>query len=243
MSVGLDYSNQFDYPIFLDEAITASQLKIFRQTIDKHHKYMNSANIPSRRIKYNIYETKTGNHIGGIGLASSVLALGGRDNYIGWNKETRLLHLGKTANNFRFCLIKGNITIDNVGTMTLKLLRTVGANRWESKYGDQLVLLETFVKPPWTGTVYKADNWLEVGMTKGHSISKVPLTLWKREDSPRGKLARKDPKACIEKYAGYQKNVEYKVTKSEPKLIMLKPLVKNWKKILNKEVINETINS
>ena len=40
--------------------------------------------------------------------------------------------------------------------MTLKLLRTVGANRWESKYGDQLVLLETFVKPPWTGTVYKA---------------------------------------------------------------------------------------
>ena len=134
MSYTLDYSKQYSYPIFLDEAIGSSQLKIFSETIDNYHKYMNSANIPSRRIKYNIYETKTGNHIGGIGLASSVLALGGRDNYIGWNKETRLLHLGKTANNFRFCLIKDNITIENVGTMALKLLRTVGANRWESKY-------------------------------------------------------------------------------------------------------------
>ena len=194
---------------------------------------MNSANIPSRRMSYNVYETKTGNYIGGIGLASSVLALGGRDKYIGWDKETRLKNLGMTANNYRFCLIKDNITMKNVGTMALKLLRTVGAQRWEEKYGDKLVLIETFIKPPWNGSVYRADNWIDVGMTKGSSISKVPLSLWKREDTPRGKMARENPKKCLEMYAGYQNNQHYKVEKSEPKIIMLKPLVKKWKKILN----------
>jgi hypothetical protein len=228
-----DYSDSVSYPIFLDECVSSEQLKKFRKTIDKHHQYMNSANIPSRRISYNIYETKTGNYIGGIGLASSVLALGGRDKYIGWDKEARLRNLGKTANNYRFCLIKENITLDNIGTMALKLLRTIGADRWKSKYDDNLILIETFIKPPWSGSVYKADNWIEVGMTKGSSISKVPLTLWKREDSPRGKMAREDPKKCLEMFAGYQGNKHYKVEKSDPKIIMLKPIVKKWKKILN----------
>tara|TARA_Y100001938_G_scaffold35905_1_gene49364 strand:- start:163 stop:864 length:702 start_codon:yes stop_codon:yes gene_type:complete len=228
-----DYSDSVEYPIFLDECKSSEQLKKFRNTIDKHHQYMNSANIPSRRISFNMYETKSGNYIGGIGLASSVLALGGRDKYIGWDKETRLKNLGMTANNYRFCLIKDNITIKNVGTMALKLLRTVGAQTWEKKYGDRLVLIETFIKPPWNGSVYRADNWLDVGMTKGSSISKVPLTLWKREDSPRGKMARENPEKCLEMFAGYQGNKHYKVEKSEPKIIMLKPLTKKWKKILN----------
>ena len=74
-----DYSDSVEYPIFLDECKSSEQLKKFRNTIDKHHQYMNSANIPSRRISFNMYETKSGNYIGGIGLASSVLALGGRD--------------------------------------------------------------------------------------------------------------------------------------------------------------------
>ena len=228
-----DYSDSVEYPIFLDECKSSEQLKKFRNTIDKHHQYMNSANIPSRRISFNMYETKSGNYIGGIGLASSVLALGGRDKYIGWDKDTRLKNLGMTANNYRFCLIKDNITIKNVGTMALKLLRTVGAQTWEKKYGDRLVLIETFIKPPWNGSVYRADNWLDVGMTKGSSISKVPLTLWKREDSPRGKMARENPEKCLEMFAGYQGNKHYKVEKSEPKIIMLKPLTKKWKKILN----------
>ena len=228
-----DYSDSVEYPIFLDECKSSEQLKKFRKTIDKHHQYMNSANIPSRRMSYNVYETKTGNYIGGIGLASSVLALGGRDKFIGWDKEARLKNLGMTANNYRFCLIKDNITIKNVGTMALKLLRTVGAKGWESKYGDKLVLIETFIKPPWNGSVYRADNWVDVGMTKGSSISKVPLSLWKREDSPRGIMARENPEKCLEMFAGYQGNKHYKVEKSEPKIIMLKPLVKKWKKILN----------
>ena len=203
-----DYSDSVEYPIFLDECTSSEQLKKFRKTIDKHHQYMNSANIPSRRMSYNVYETKSGNYIGGIGLPSSVLALGGRDKYIGWDKEARLKNLGKTANNYRFCLIKENITMKNVGTMALKLLRKVGAKRWKEKYGDDLILLETFVQPKIDGSnnkrngaVYLADNWSMIGKTQGNSIKKAPLLLWQKEDSKRGKLARENPKEAIKKYA------------------------------------------
>jgi hypothetical protein len=75
--------------------------------------------------------------------------------------------------------------IKNVGTMALKLLREVGAKRWQEKYGDELIMLETFVQPlidgsdnKRNGAVYLADNWVMIGETLGNSIKKAPLLLW-----------------------------------------------------------------
>ena len=232
-----DYSDSIDYPIFFDYCDSYAKNQVFAKTITNHHRYMKHVEPPQRRIKWNIYESKSGNLIGGIGLSSCVLALGARDKYIGWDMETRLKNANSVANNYRYGLIKKNITIKNVGSMVLKLLRQDGSKLWEEKYGDKLVLLETFVKPPWEGTVYKADNWKYMGMTKGNSIQKAPVQLWKKEDSARGKLARENPEAAIAKYAvgnkGNESGEHYKVTKSEPKLIFVKPLVRKWKKVLN----------
>ena len=232
-----DYSDSTDYPIFFDYCDSYAKNQVFAKTITNHHRYMKHVEPPQRRIKWNIYETKSGNLVGGIGLSSCVLALGARDKFIGWDMETRLKNSNSVANNYRYGLIKPNITIKNIGSMVLKMVREEGRKLWKEKYGDELVLLETFVKPPWTGTVYKADNWNYLGMTKGNSIQKAPLLLWKKEDSARGKLARENPEAAIAKYAvgnkGNESGEHYKVTKSEPKLIFVKPLVRKWKKVLN----------
>jgi hypothetical protein len=91
-------------------------------------------------------------------------------------------------------------------------------------------LLETLVKPPWTGTVYRADNWIEVGMTKGFSFSKAPLLLWQKENSARGRLARENPKEAIKLYAVGGKH--YAGSKSEPKIVFLKPLCRDALKFL-----------
>ena len=40
-----------------------------------------------------------------------------------------------------------------------------------------------------------------IGKTKGNSIQKAPVLLWKKEDSARGRLARENPEAAIAKYA------------------------------------------
>ena len=240
----LDYSKQYDYPIFLEECLVPSQTKIFRELINEYHSYVKYVDVPQRRINYIIYRTSDGVAIGAIGLSSCVLAISVRDKFIGWSKDVRLANSNSVANNYRFCLVPKS-GIENVGTMALKLLRKVGAKRWKEKYGDDLILLETFVQPKIDGSdnkrngaVYLADNWNMIGKTQGNSIKKAPLLLWQKEDSKRGKLARENPKEAIKKYAVGREH--YVVAKSPIKKVFVKPLVKNWKKVLNKEVINET---
>ena len=126
--------------------------------------------------------------------------------------------------------------------MSLKLLREVGAKRWEEKYGDKLIMLETFVQPKIDGSdnkrngaVYLADNWNMIGETQGNSIKKAPLLLWQKEvGSKRGEMARNNPELAIKKYAVGREH--YVVTKSPIKKVFVKPLVKNWKKVLNREI-------
>ena len=238
-----DYSEQYDYPIFLEECLVPSQNKIFRELINKYHSYVKYSDVPQRRINYLIFRTSDSKVIGAIGISSCVLALSVRDNWIGWDKEARLKNSNMVANNYRFCLVPDN-EIKNVGTMALKLLRVEGGKRWKEKYGDDLVMLETFVQPlrddsdnKRNGAVYLADNWDMIGKTKGNSIQKAPVLLWKKEDSARGRLARENPEAAIAKYAvgnkGNKSGEHYKVTKSPIKKIFVKPLNRKWKKMLN----------
>jgi hypothetical protein len=194
--------------------------------------------VPQRRINYLIYRSSDGEAIGAIGISSCVLAIGARDRWIGWDKDTRLKNSNKVANNYRFCLVPEN-GIKNVGTMALKLLREVGAKRWQEKYGDELIMLETFVQPlidgsdnKRNGAVYLADNWVMIGETLGNSIKKAPLLLWQKEDSKRGEMARNQPEEAIKKYAVGREH--YVVTQSPIKKVFLKPLIKDWKSILCK---------
>ncbi len=236
----LDYSKQYDYPIFLEECLVPSQTKIFRKLINEHHSYIKYKDVPQRRINYIIYRTSDGVAIGAIGISSCVLAISVRDKFIGWSKDVRLANSNSVANNYRFCLVPES-GIENVGTMALKLLRKVGAKRWEEKYGDKLIMLETFVQPERddsdnkrNGAVYLADNWNMIGKTQGNSIKKAPLLLWQKEvGSKRGEMARNNPELAIKKYAVGREH--YVVTKSPVKKVFVKQLVKNWKKVLNRE--------
>ncbi len=235
----------FKSPIYLVECSSPIENRIFRDTINEHHSYVKYKDSPTRNIRWLAYESDSGNLVGAIGLSSATIAVSARDIYIGWDNETKMRHLGQLANNSRFCLIRNNFTIKNVGSMTLKQLRIVGSKRWLEKYEEPLVLIETFVQPDReqeldghtsrNGSIYLADNWVNVGMTSGSSIRKTPLKLWAKETGERGRLARENPKECLDKYAGYlgdHNNSGYKVTKSPKKIILIKPLVDNWKKIL-----------
>ena len=59
---------------------------------------------------------------------------------------------------------------------------------------------------------------------------------WAKEKGERGRLARENKEECLKKYGGYlgeHNKSGYKVTESKKKIVFVKPLVKNWKKILN----------
>ena len=234
------------YPICFDLCDSPSKNKIFAEIIDKYHSYKKFAPSPGRSIRWNIFETQTGNLIGAIGLSSAVLAVSSRDKFIGWDEKTKLRNLNMVANNSRFALIRKNTTIKNTGSMVLKQLRIIGAKLWKEKYSNNLTLIETFVEPIRseeldgqklrTGSIYLSDNWIEVGMTAGASIQKNPFKLWLKETGKRGDLARKDKEECLRVYGAYLGNTDgsgRKITKSQKKIVFLKPLVDDWKKILN----------
>ena len=241
-----DYSNSVKTPIFLEECTSPPQNKLFRDTIDKYHSYVKYKDMPTRNIRWLVYESVSGNLVGSIGISSATIAVAARDKYIGWDNPTRMSKLMHLANNSRFCIIQKNTTISNVGSQALKQLLIEGAKRWKEKYNDDLILLETFVQPDRdkkykgnktrSGSVYRADNWIEVGKTAGHHIRKTPLKLWAKETGERGRLARENPEECLKRYGGYlgegYSANGYKITKSPIKIMFIKPLVDNWKEFL-----------
>jgi hypothetical protein len=226
----------------LVECSSPPQNKIFRDTINKFHSYVKYTDSPTRNLRWLVYETVSGNQIGAIGLSSATIAVAVRDNFIGWNNDTKIRNLCHLANNSRFCLAQPRISIKNAASATLKQLRIEGAKKWKERYGDDLVLLETFVQPEREteynnyklrcGSCYKADNWIFIGETQGNHIRKTPLQLWAKETGERGRLAREDTEECLRRYGGYLGDYSssgYKVTKVAKKLMFVKPLVKDWK--------------
>jgi len=214
-------------PLQFVECKSSIETKIFRHTIDTEHSYMKYKDTCNRRINWNVYERKSGNLVGAVGVNSAILCLSCRDKWIGWTQAQRKARLNNIANNYRFALISKNATLSSLGSQLLKSLRYAAPPAWQQRYDNELVLLETLVKPPWTGTVYKADNWISVGMTKGVSFSKAPVLLWQKEKSARGDLARANPKEAIARYAVGR--THYAVSKSEPKLVFIRPLRPDWR--------------
>lgn len=102
------------------------------------------------------------------GFSAAAWKCTARDRWIGWDFRTQYDRLKLIANNSRF-LILPEWHRPNVGSRVLGLItRRIGAD-WARQFGHPLWMLETFVDPQrFAGTVYRAANWTELGLTKGY---------------------------------------------------------------------------
>ena len=102
-----------------------------------------------------------------LSFSASALKCEARDRWIGWDFRLQYGRLKLIVNNSRF-LILPNGHVANWGSRILSLCQKRLCEDWHKAFGHPIVLLETFVDPQrFHGTVYKADNWLYVGDTKG----------------------------------------------------------------------------
>jgi len=67
----------------------------------------------------------------------------------------------------------------NLGTRILKLARKQVQQNHIERFKHEIIGLVTFVEPPRTGALYKADNWKYLGKTQGISMSRDEET-WER---------------------------------------------------------------
>jgi len=136
--------------------------KLFAKWFLEH--YPNSKGIVGRSINFLIY--RYGKPIGIIGFASPPFGYRKFPDYFGIDM-TKKEDFNRILNNNVFRVVH---TERNLGTQILKLARREVKRLYKEKYGDDLIGLVTFVEPPRTGAVYKADNWEYLGMTQGVEV-------------------------------------------------------------------------
>lgn len=151
--------------ITLALAASKKDQTLWNSLVGKYH-YQGYTRIVGRSIKYIAY--CSGIPVAALGWGSAAWSIFPRDKYIGWNKATKDKNLHFIANNIRFLLLPG-IKIKYLASHLLsKNIKRIRRD-WQDKYGHPLYLLETFVETDrFTGTSYKAANWIYLGRTKGY---------------------------------------------------------------------------
>ena len=102
-----------------------------------------------------------------LSFSAAALKCSARDRWIGWSYRHQYDRLKLITNNSRF-LILPDWHLPNLASRILSLCQKRLPTDWQAAFGHPLVLIETFVDPQrFQGTIYKADNWICVGNTKG----------------------------------------------------------------------------
>jgi len=215
--------------VYLKKIETEYERNVFKTIVPMFHSYKQTTHFVGRQLNYLIMCKNS--CVGVIGLGSSVMAMKPRDTFIGWDKETRLQNLVKTANNWRFTVTP--LAPKNTGSKALSLLLKICRNEWKKTYGDTLCLLETLVEPPRNGGVYLANGWVNVGETKGTEF------IWMKKEVAE-KYVSDNPNASIcSKNMKFGDSVDYDTVQvvipnsKSKKLIFVKTLHRYWRRELN----------
>lgn len=90
-----------------------------------------------------------------------------RDLYLKQMAPDRCTDLTRIANNTRFLILPG-VVVPHLASHLLGAAARRISSDWHEKYGHGLEWLETFVeRNRFSGTCYRAANWVHVGLTRG----------------------------------------------------------------------------
>ncbi len=148
----------------LDMVKTAKQSQIWNEMIHRWH-YLGYKKLVGAQLRYLINSSY--GTLGALGFSASAWNVQAREEFIGWSSHVREQKLHLIVNNSRFLILPW-IKSKNLASKILSLVAKELADDWEERYKYRPVMLETFVeKKRFTGTCYKASNWIYVGETKG----------------------------------------------------------------------------
>lgn len=154
-------------PITLHNVTTKEQQLLWRELIGRHH-YLGFKVPFGAHHRYLIEAAKPQpTTLGCLQFSSPAWKMADRDNWIGWDQDTRKRNLQRIVNNSRFLILPW-VQIKNLASTVLSLAARTIASDWENRYNVTPVLMETLVDPArYTGTCYRAANWIYLGTTTG----------------------------------------------------------------------------
>jgi len=146
------------------------QSKMWNQLMDRYHP-LGSGPLCGAQIRYLIRSAQQ-EWLGGLAFSAAAWRLRDRDEWIGWDETARQQNLHRVANNSRF-LILPHVRVEHLASHVLGLAVGRVGDDWKQRYGEELLLLETFVDREYGGTSYRAANWMEIGQTQGRGRQDV----------------------------------------------------------------------
>lgn len=152
-------SNRAPRSISVVRCVTTEQRCTARDFVNAHHSYIRWADRPSRKLYWLLF--LAGVLVGVFGLASAYARPKAVQEYM----TARSLGFNEVANNVVYCLAGHDDR--NAGSRFLAACRRDAVVWWQERYGDNLRAFQTFILPPRTGALYKADNWQKLGSTTG----------------------------------------------------------------------------
>lgn len=155
-----------DYPELHVQCLDTQNSYLWDYLIHHYH-YLGLPTLVGEHLRYLAFID--GQVVACLAWASAAWKIKARDQFIGWDDIGKRKNLHLIANNTRFLILPW-VRVKYLASRTLSLsLRRLNAD-WEKNYEHPLYLAETFVDiSRFSGTCYKAANWIEVGLTKGSS--------------------------------------------------------------------------
>jgi hypothetical protein len=138
--------------------------RLWNEYIHRYH-YLGFKTLPGAQLRY--WVSAGDRLVALLGFGAAAWQCTPRDQFIGWTHEQRQKNLHLVINNARFLILPW-ICPENLASKILGLAARQLPQDWQHRYGFRPLLLETFVeKNRFTGTCYRAANWIHVGQTQG----------------------------------------------------------------------------
>jgi hypothetical protein len=138
--------------------------RLWNGLMERYH-YLGYRPLPGAQLRYLIGCDQ--GVLGAIGFGAAAWKVAARDRWIGWDATSREAHLGRVLNNARFLILPW-VAVKNLASKVLALAAARIPEDFTARYGERVVLLETFVEiPRHQGTCYRAANWQYLGETAG----------------------------------------------------------------------------
>jgi len=143
---------------------TDEERRIWNELMLTEHP-LETCTLVGRQLRY-LINSRHG-WLGGFGFSAAALQLEARDQWIGWDKEQRQIHLHRVIGMSRF-LIRPSVDCHNLASKVLSMSVARLAVDFEQRYHYTPYLIESFVDlERYSGTSYQAANWIDIGQTKG----------------------------------------------------------------------------
>jgi hypothetical protein len=151
-------------PLEIRQVRGTSFEKSFNSLIDQYH-YLGYCHPVGEHLKYIVFANKK--PVACLAWSSAPRHIGSRDRFIGWSADVRKKNLHLIAYNSRF-LILNWVRVPYLASHILGAIAKILPLDWRQAYNHPIYFLETFVDTErFSGTCYKAANWIFLGETTG----------------------------------------------------------------------------